>query len=224
MSSVQVDTPTLCSRCQNPTFKPRIDLNSSEIYAKSLSEADSFALDIQEVNDFILLCDRDLGDYEVEETRLQAQLLFIREQQTRLRDLKTRFGSLTSPIRKIPNEILASVFDYACEWNLLQEFPWTLDSELRPTKLTSPIITYIPALSLSSTCTRWRSVAKSSPSLWSRFELEIASGEGIVNAFIAIVDLFLVRSNQHPLEIDLNIQGGPDNQRPPVLDLLLQHS
>ncbi|KAE9404097.1 hypothetical protein BT96DRAFT_438501 [Gymnopus androsaceus JB14] len=225
MAPAQVDAPPLCSKCQNPAFKPRVNVNSSELYMKFRSESGPFALKTQEVDDIILLCDRDLEDYEAEVMRLQAQILFVQGQQTRLRNHKTKILSLNSPIRKLPNEVLALIFDYACEWNVLQEFPWTFDEEAQ-TKLTLPIITYLPALSLSSTCSRWRSVAKSSPSLWSRLKLEISAKyaePGVLDAFIAAVDLFLVCSNQNPLEIDLDIRGESEH-RSLALDLLMQHS
>ncbi|KAE9384298.1 hypothetical protein BT96DRAFT_793957, partial [Gymnopus androsaceus JB14] len=156
--------------------------------------------------------DRDLEDSEREVMRLQSQIMFIQEQQKRLRAYKTKIHSLSSPIRKIPNEILASIFDSACEaqWNLLQD--------------------YIPALSLSATCTRWRSLALSSPNLWSRLKLEITSGEiapvGVhdLDSFVATVKLFFERSGKHNLEIDLDIRGEETDQSPSVLELLFEHS
>ncbi|KAE9400070.1 hypothetical protein BT96DRAFT_857764 [Gymnopus androsaceus JB14] len=208
---------TLCSRCQKSTFKQRVDFNSTDIHMKNLSEADPFALDTQSVNEMILLCDMDLEDYQAEVIHLQSRIRFIQEQQTRLRVCQARLRSLTSPGRRLPNEILASIFDYACEWNVLQESPSS--GTQAPC---SSIITYLPALSLSSICTRWRSVAKSSPSLWSRLKLEITS-ERKPKAFIATVDLFLARSGQYPLSITLEISRRLQEQSPLVLELLMRH-
>lgn len=134
MSSTPVEV-TFCSRCQKPTFKPRVDLDYSEINTKtpSLSES-AFALDHQKVDEMIFLCDRDLEDYEENLMWLRSQILFIEEQQTRLKAHKTRLRSL-SHIRKLPTEILASIFGYTCEWNVLQEYPWCIEEEDRPTKL-----------------------------------------------------------------------------------------
>ncbi|KAE9406141.1 hypothetical protein BT96DRAFT_876021 [Gymnopus androsaceus JB14] len=205
----------LCSRCQKSTFTQRVDLNSTDMHLKNLSEADPFALDTQTVNEMILLCDMDQEDYQAEIAHLQSRIRFIQEQQTRLRVCKARLRSLTCPVRKLPNEILTSIFDYICEWNVLQ---------VPSHELTSPIITYLPALSLSSTCTRWRSVAKSSPCLWSRIKLEITSSKATtLNAFIATINLFLERSGQYPLSLSLVISGRPQEQSPLVLELLMRH-
>ncbi|KAE9403075.1 hypothetical protein BT96DRAFT_1017158 [Gymnopus androsaceus JB14] len=199
----------LYSNCQKPSFEPRVDLHSLENYTERLFGSDPFTLDLQEAKEMVILCDKDLEGYEVELMRLQSQMLFIREQHMRLRAHRAKLHSFTSPVRKTPNEILALIFDYACEVNLLQEeVPRTIEAGDRITTLTSPIISYLPALSLSATCTRWCSVAKSFSSLWSRLRLEIVSGETPASpAFVSMVEFFLMRSNQHPLEITLVIES-----------------
>ncbi|KAE9402714.1 hypothetical protein BT96DRAFT_918015 [Gymnopus androsaceus JB14] len=213
------------------TFKSRVDLNSLEGYVNSLSEADPFALNTPEVSgDALVLCDGDLQDYEADLMRLQSQILFIEEQQARLKVHRARLRSLTSPVRKIPNEILASIFDSVCALtpNLFRELPWSESQEKVLSELISPMITYLPALSISATCSRWRSVAVSFPSLWSRLKLEITSGRnmvpGMLNALIATIDLFLARSAKFPLSISLEICGPPQKRHPFVLSLLLQHT
>ncbi|KAF9061618.1 hypothetical protein BDP27DRAFT_325649 [Rhodocollybia butyracea] len=75
-------------------------------------------------------------------------------------------ASLLSPIRKLPNETLFRIFQYTCEENLLQSYPWLGSRWQSPTKLTSPVITYLPSMAISSVCSRWRALALSSPSLW----------------------------------------------------------
>ncbi|KAE9402717.1 hypothetical protein BT96DRAFT_537857 [Gymnopus androsaceus JB14] len=107
-------SPALCTRCQEPTFKPRVDLNSLELYVNSLSKVDPFDLDTPEVSEMIILCDGDLEDYEADLMPLRSQILFIEEQQARLKAYKARLRSLASPIRKLPNEVLASIFDSVC--------------------------------------------------------------------------------------------------------------
>ncbi|KIK55594.1 hypothetical protein GYMLUDRAFT_839372 [Collybiopsis luxurians FD-317 M1] len=103
----------------------------------------------KEVEGIILQCGRDLDDYEDELTRLESRIMFIREQKERLEEYKTKLGSLTSPIRKVPNEILDAIFDYTCEWNELRyshNAIGLIDSTHRAT------LDRLPSLSLSSVC------------------------------------------------------------------------
>ncbi|KAE9408432.1 hypothetical protein BT96DRAFT_698741 [Gymnopus androsaceus JB14] len=191
--------------------------------------------------EILLSCDRDLEDAENEVMRLQSEIIYIQEQQKRLRDYRMKVHSLSSPTREIPNEVLASIFDYACEQNLLQEFPWSVevedddDEELfhaedypLPTNLTSPIISYLPALSISATCFRWRSVSLSYPGLWSKLKLEVTTSKySAPGPFITPLKLFLSRSGQKPLDIELNVHGPyrtDSSLSGHVTNLLAEHS
>ncbi|KAF9072061.1 hypothetical protein BDP27DRAFT_1184608, partial [Rhodocollybia butyracea] len=112
--------------------------------------------DTKEVEEMLKDVDKDLEEYETEISLLQSRILYIKSQQTRLKEHVIDLRSLNSPIRKVPNEILFRIFDYACNKNLLQEFP------------------FLPAMSVSSVCTRWRLVALSSSAIWSRISLELS--------------------------------------------------
>ncbi|KAE9402967.1 hypothetical protein BT96DRAFT_518374 [Gymnopus androsaceus JB14] len=132
---------------------------------------------------------------------------------------------------QLPAEILACIFDHASDWNLLQK--WNpddigyCDPDSLPTELTYPVIGYLPALSLGATCSKWRAIAISYPDIWSRLKLEISVGKAKPDQeFIAMLELFLSRSGQQPLVIDLNIQGqeSQSNFVNLVIDLLRRHS
>ncbi|KAF9060535.1 hypothetical protein BDP27DRAFT_1370451 [Rhodocollybia butyracea] len=99
----------------------------------------------------------DLVDKDIE--GLSSQLTHLETQRAKLL-------SLLSPMRKLPNETLLHIFQDVCEGNLLQCYPWRiekgdeddededegiLDAELQPsTKITSPVITYLPTMAISS--------------------------------------------------------------------------
>ncbi|KAE9405639.1 hypothetical protein BT96DRAFT_1015377 [Gymnopus androsaceus JB14] len=138
--------------------------------------------------------------------------------------------ALNSPIQQLPLELLQIIFDYVCECNLLH----CLESSAPtgpPTKLKTPAtklpvpLSLIPALSIGSTCTEWYSIACSTPSLWSRFELEIScrSSQKVV-CFTKIVQLFLERSGKDFLTIRLHLKGLDRLVHSPVMHLLLQRS
>ncbi|KAE9388403.1 hypothetical protein BT96DRAFT_436796 [Gymnopus androsaceus JB14] len=121
--------------------------------------------------------------------------------------------SLISPLRRLPNEIIARIFEYTCEENFLQEFPWhDIDyPSATPTKLTLPVITYLPAMTISSVCSRWRQLALSYPALWSNLRVEICilSHQDDIDGFIATLNRYLEASGNYPLNLELNILGQP---------------
>ncbi|KAE9408921.1 hypothetical protein BT96DRAFT_985249 [Gymnopus androsaceus JB14] len=140
-----------------------------------------------------------------------------------------------SPFQQLPNEMLSLIFEPACMDNLIQEYPWPLFWEEPPTQLTLPAIAYLPALAISAVCTRWRSLALSSPGIWSQFRLEIApiapkpEMMHMLNArsgLISTLQLYLDRSADSPLIIDLQTPMGAqsDQSKPSVLGLLLGHT
>ncbi|KAE9388735.1 hypothetical protein BT96DRAFT_422092 [Gymnopus androsaceus JB14] len=78
----------------------------------------------------------------------------------------------------------------------------------RPLKLLHLFFLHLPALAISAVCTRWRSLALSSPSLWTRFALEIVLSDTITTSsgLVSTLNLYLDRSNDCPLYIDLDSQ------------------
>lgn len=209
-------------------MQPRVNLDPSEMYTKLRSESGPSVIERQHIEATLLLCDKDYDDYEMEVTRLQSQILFIRGQQKRLKEHRQTLQSLCSPIRKLPNEILGSIFEaQSSQPNLLQEHPWCLQSQQPQTTVSSPI-SFLPALSASAVCTRWREAALSTPSLWSRLKLEITScakSPKQSNAFTDLLDLYLQRSKSCPLDIDLCVYGDhAENEKILVVSLLLQQA
>ncbi|KAE9408848.1 hypothetical protein BT96DRAFT_913563 [Gymnopus androsaceus JB14] len=138
---------------------------------------------------------------------------------------------LLSPFLDIPNEIVCVIFELACTDNFLQEYPWPLDQEREPAvKLTLPVITYLPTLAISAVCTRWRSLALASPSLWSHLSLETtpATVSDVQGGFTSTLQLYLDRSVDTPLTIGLRTTGTLYSHiissGSPALNLLLQHT
>ncbi|KAE9408574.1 hypothetical protein BT96DRAFT_663091 [Gymnopus androsaceus JB14] len=215
----------LCSRCRQPVFQPRVDISPAEINA-SLRSGFGLSVSAADVSNMLLSCDKDMDDYEAEIVRLRTRILYIQRQQDRLKDHKRKVQSLGAPIRQLPNEILRCIFDYACAENDLQEFPWPRIVR-QHSKLASPAITYLPAMSIASVCMRWRLLALATPSLWSRLKLEIASAPATSQTpseFISIVQLFLDRSQQDLLMLELEITGEVQPSDPIVLTILAQNA
>ncbi|KAE9388657.1 hypothetical protein BT96DRAFT_980968 [Gymnopus androsaceus JB14] len=117
-----------------------------------------------EVTSVLLNVQRDLEEYEKEIHELpESGRSFLAEQQNRLGEIMLQAQSLLSPIRKIPDEILRRVFDDCYEKNHFE-----FDANKSKSGLAAPAAEDMPALVLSSVCSRWPRIALSLPSIWSR--------------------------------------------------------
>ncbi|KAE9408330.1 hypothetical protein BT96DRAFT_808148 [Gymnopus androsaceus JB14] len=160
------------------------------------------------------LAEQDSKDYEAEIVRLWSQITHIEAQRIRLENYSRNLRFSISLLRRFPNEIMARIFEYTCDKNLLQEFPWhdeADDQSTPPTKLSSPVITYLPTMAISAVCSRWRQLAMSYPGLWSNLRVEIcmSSNQSDIDGFIATLDRYLEVSGNAPLSLELNIKGHP---------------
>ncbi|KAF9072039.1 hypothetical protein BDP27DRAFT_439606 [Rhodocollybia butyracea] len=223
--------PVICFRCRHNTT-PRTNIDNAGLSQRFRLECGPGAVDTNEVSEMLKDVDKDLEDYRSEILLLQSRILYIETQQTRLKKHAVGLRSLNSPIRKVPNGILLRIFDYACNKNLLQEFPWSKDFKSLP-RIMEPF-RHLPAMSISSVCTRWRSVALSSPAIWSRISPKLSSEnsrlanvESVLSGFLQTVKLHLRRSEQHPLAVELHIRGFENSvvpQRFLAFDLVCNHS
>ncbi|KAF9065684.1 hypothetical protein BDP27DRAFT_1424555 [Rhodocollybia butyracea] len=141
----------------------------------------------------LVLADKDIEDHASEVARLTEQLMIVQTEKQRLEAQRTKLRSLLSPMWKLPSEILLHIFQYICEENLFQNYPWLSDQD-PPTKLISPAITYLPATAVSSVCSRWRELALSSPSLWANMTVETYGGTLEDPAFLDRIPQYLEQS------------------------------
>ncbi|KAE9391549.1 hypothetical protein BT96DRAFT_979802, partial [Gymnopus androsaceus JB14] len=134
---------------------------------------------------------------------------------------------LPSPFQQLPNEIICLIFESACTDNLLQQYPWPV-REVPPIELSLPVIAYLPTLAVSAVCTRWRFLALASPRIWSQIRVvTVPGGEVMSNTqcgFRSTLQLYLDRSADSPLLIDLQTDLVEDKENPSALPLLLEHT
>ncbi|KAF9060529.1 hypothetical protein BDP27DRAFT_1272992, partial [Rhodocollybia butyracea] len=146
-----------------------------------------------ELRTILALAEKDIEDHASEMARLERQ-----------RDM---LSSLLSPMRKLPNETLSHIFQYVCEENLIQCYPWP--GSRPPTEMTSPVITYLPSMAIGSVCSRWRALVLSSPSLWANItvnthNMSLDEAQNLVS-FVDTVTRYLSRSGDSPLKLALTI-------------------
>ncbi|KAL0565196.1 hypothetical protein V5O48_016833 [Marasmius crinis-equi] len=111
-----------------------------------------------------------------------------------------RTTSTTSPVQRLPNEILDEIFRHTSGQNLLGSVPVCWDPEYLPRSRISM------AFRISSVCSRWRSIALSLPAIWANMWILLVG-----NAEQA-VQLCLQRSQQHPLTLKLDVWTDGEGQ------------
>ncbi|KAF9040336.1 hypothetical protein BDP27DRAFT_1244614, partial [Rhodocollybia butyracea] len=137
-----------CSLCHSTVFKPRVSI-TNDVY-KHLRSTNILPENILSNTSALLLSvEKDIDDYESEIHQLQIRMTDVRNRRERLRTHAENLRSLFSPLRKLPNELLARFFSYAC-----------ITNDLTGGQGGSAVI-------LGSVCLRWRQLTLACPELWS---------------------------------------------------------
>ncbi|KAF9028311.1 hypothetical protein BDP27DRAFT_1350130, partial [Rhodocollybia butyracea] len=210
-----------CTSCGNP-LQRSVNLTSEQLSALANDLRFEFGPFVvtperaQELRTILAMGEKDIEDHVSEITRLERQRVVL--------------SSFLSPMRKLPNETLLRIFLYVCEENLLQCYPWPPHLGHLPIKMTSPVITYLPSMAISSVCCRWRALALSSSGLWANLAVEtlhMTLNEAKNQAgFIDTISRYLERSGDSPLRLALHIRGpwASHAREIPSLVHLTQHS
>ncbi|KAK7451248.1 hypothetical protein VKT23_012587 [Stygiomarasmius scandens] len=126
----------------------------------------------------------------------------------------------------LPPEILDNVFYFYCEGDLPIGFHTILctDATAKPYRSIKesphPKPFYPLALTLSHVCSRWRDVALSDPSLWSRIELRaqlMDATDETISSLLSLIDLCLARSRESPLDFLIEFTDTFFQQRESVI-------
>ncbi|KAG7091536.1 hypothetical protein E1B28_010565 [Marasmius oreades] len=129
----------------------------------------------------------------------------IRNKKATLSREITRYESLTTPIRKLPPEVLRQIFGFAAGRSRFNH-PFSACQST--------------AFRLSSVCYKWREIALQSPELWANMCISLDAKS------ILPVKLSLSRSQQHTLSIELvgGYEGDEEQPCEELLRLLVEHN
>lgn len=111
-----------------------------------------------------------------------------------MREYRTKYVSLVSGVRALPNEVLSTIFVFC------------FDPQPSPTSGKSALLIRLP-FSVTATCSRWREVALSTPHLWSTFTASLGANWTIaeVDALASWATTFAERSGAVPMHVDLEL-------------------
>lgn len=150
---------------------------------------------------------RDLESYDVGISRLKAMVISLENQRAELEIHAEEYDSLLAPIRKLPPEILRTIFSHFCTANVVED---TISS---------------PAVILGAVCAHWRTLSLSFPELWSNIELCTYEEDGYDEDRASLaLGLILSRSASHPLTITIHDENETIDAGSPVSLLINQSS
>lgn len=214
-----MDTDPKCPTCGTRNSIPRLDLESKAL--QEILRSDDNPPSCEEIKATMSLVDEEFQGCTAEITRLQLRIQSLSSRQQQLKHCwsNLRFRLSPSPIRKLSNEVLMFVFDYVSQDNLLRE-----DREVR-SRLWSDDdgLASMPALVLSSVCTRWRQISLSYSALWSRMTVIIDSEDPDpdFDELTTTLELYVNRSGSSLLRLRID---SDEVYSHPALSLLLQNS
>ncbi|KAK7024981.1 F-box domain-containing protein [Favolaschia claudopus] len=158
------------------------------------------------VQDVLSKLDHDLAILDDELSTLQARIESSRARRTSLLDYRIRLRSITSPLRRMPTELLQDIFS----WSLpsvdnrgvqLRQSPW--------------LLTHV--------CSHWRAVSLSMPSLWSLVRLNYTIGDAQRPRSRLLIELQLQRAQRLKIHFYGESSGFPQAQLA-VFRMLMKHS
>ncbi|KAK1235266.1 hypothetical protein PQX77_001515 [Marasmius sp. AFHP31] len=130
--------------------------------------------------------EQELRGCDAEINRLRIAMQSLENRKEGLKNTVERYRSLLSPIRRLPAEILAHIFSFACTRNEIGSDP-------------------PPAFRLSMVCGHWRDVALSTAGLWSSLFILFVKWQNRFPALRRVVLMFMERSGVHPLHLSLSV-------------------
>ncbi|KAG7097521.1 hypothetical protein E1B28_004864 [Marasmius oreades] len=180
---------TLCSRC-NAGFQlnsPHFPFTWSDIranYFPSLSERSQIHRSLDDAAG-------ELERYDQEIERVVGTLRQLEEERERLVGMMEGARALLSPVRRLPSELLLSVFCFLLE---PEEY------SLAISKFGNAV--YSPTFNISRTCTFWRRIVHSNPDLWRSISVDVV-GIDAKRRLLNLVYVYLENSRTSPLTIQI---------------------
>ncbi|KAK7042926.1 hypothetical protein VNI00_008662 [Paramarasmius palmivorus] len=145
----------------------------------------------------------ELGLLEQEVERVGRELKELKKHRDKIRQKVQRRRSWLSPIRRLSLEILGKIFAFACLGDLPDHFSLVIRSDTHSSRSDSslPKRSIATTCRLSQVCHHWRNIITSSPRLWSSLSLDVTD---MKDNHADLVALYLTRSAEHPLRIDIH--------------------
>jgi hypothetical protein len=220
MSASDSQPPALTNlRNYDPLARLRSDILPSQLERAEIArfridaQADASQVDRELVlcEDAIRKLERQAAQIQREASKFRQDALRLKRQKKQLNTLLELCDALSSPIRKLPADVLTEIFTYVAENDLTGTHKAC--TEFGDTTVPSQFM--VMGYRLERVCSRWRRVALSTTALWSRISVPISPRHSIpVRQYgiptVPILRTILRRSREHPLDLTVvYVDGDP---------------
>ncbi|KAJ7189150.1 hypothetical protein C8R46DRAFT_1244697 [Mycena filopes] len=150
---------------------------------------------------------------------VRAALETLSAEKSSLESYREECLSVFSPVRRLPTELLAQIFDLCAP----STASLVTSADDPADELERVARKYL--LDLSQVCSRWHEVAMNTPRLWSTVALDTCRWDACsasTETLLSLVGLGLNRSGEHPLTLSLAVADDPVQSQ--ILELVAKHS
>ncbi|KAL0570083.1 hypothetical protein V5O48_011877 [Marasmius crinis-equi] len=137
------------------------------------------------VSQFLHDVELEIAEHQTEINKLKTTIYALEHKRNRLKRTAERYKALLAPIHAVPPEILATIFEFVCECNLVSR-----------SKLPA-------AVRLSVVCGRWRDIVCSTPRLWSDVSIDFRSWTKDFHVLNELTERLVKKSGNCPLRLTL---------------------
>ncbi|KAJ7659165.1 hypothetical protein DFH06DRAFT_1089929 [Mycena polygramma] len=180
--------------------------------------------DVEALQSTILTAPAELARYDAEIEQLQTVLAKLMSERGALAAYVDGCRSAFSPIRRLPTELLAEIFDI-CSPYCSAPSDHYLSESTTPEQEVDRVSNW-HLLQLSQVSSMWHKIAMGTPKLWSTIVLDTSLWPHAVVSpatLLMLLGLSLERSGNHPLTVEAGVLE--DDPRPhEVMSLLIQHA
>ncbi|KAJ7737089.1 hypothetical protein B0H16DRAFT_1379746, partial [Mycena metata] len=218
----QMSSAFLCSKCGATLSSGKEALDFALPTGKALerltdSDAQLGGSEVAFVHSIVAKLDGLLTDFDDEIAPLRDRLRQLEKHRAMLLDHRERTRAPLSPLRRMPPEVLGEIF------------LWTMDPVLDRLRQGRIDTSRSPWL-LTQICSPWRSVAVSTPSLWSQVTIDYSENDNNSSTYysLALVEAQLQRSRANKLTVYFHGDEGRKelnlDSQTNMFELLLRHA
>ncbi|KAK7040548.1 hypothetical protein R3P38DRAFT_2612633 [Favolaschia claudopus] len=165
---------------------------------RNCSRAGILPVPASDLHAIVVEAPEELIRYDAEITKLQNGLDRLVLERTMLASYADGCRSVLAPVQRLPNELLADIF----EWSFPEEL-YVLEST--PEEEVDRISQW-HLRQLAQVCCRWYSIAMATPKLWSTIAVDTSLWSDCnisIQTLLTLLDYSLTQGQNHPLTLDV---------------------
>ncbi|KAK7457116.1 hypothetical protein VKT23_010416 [Stygiomarasmius scandens] len=196
-----------CNWQRTQHFQPRVtQFDVGSLMSHMTSDVE------QGLRDAISTAKEDIVDYEKDIDDLERLVLSIKEKRDQLKQYTRDCERHLSPLvlERLPSEVLGEIFLHYQDMQSSRKDGQFREPIGEPYDSPFECGRDLTTLTLASVCSRWRDVCFATPQLWSRFSIALVP-DCTVQLVHNSLSLYLTRSKQVPLFMDIFINDDPDD-------------